>query len=619
MTSRHRVTKRASVSRLAIAFMVCAAVAGSSPAGAQDSPRLNLNALRAGNSAFPLVWKPYIPMALPPVDLRNGSRLSQRLANGSLKLSLREFLQLVAENNLDLLATRYNFAIANVDILRAHSGQAARGVAAAPLPAAVFAGAIGAGVSTTAPLSAGGTGGAAISTQGRLVSVGPRGVFDPTLNVNVSYDRLVNPLNTTKVAGVTSVEVPSLVLQTRLQQELSHGTSYSVSVNLQRQQSTQAGLLYNPAFTSFTSLQVYQPLLNGFGLALTQRFVTLAENNTKVVQEAFRSTLNDTLANAANAYWDLVALRESQRVAAEAVAVAERQHKEDLERVDLGVMTPLDAVTSESQAASARVQLVTAETSVRQQEALLKTLISKESVPALEAVSLEPTEEIDASDDLQIPSMGTSIATALGNRASIRQAQLTLDNQRIAEQYTRKNLLPVFSVYAQANVYGLAPGTPAALRQLVRWAYPEYSFGFTWSLPVLNRAAQADDVRARLEAQESQVALLRTRQQVTMQVQNATAGVVQNRARVSASQRALVASRVASQGEEERLRFGLSTPYRVMLAQRDLATAESADVQARVNYAKSLVAYQVAVGSLLEHNGIDADATLRAPLWVEHP
>ena len=178
------------------------------------------------------------------------------LASGSLKLSLREFLQLVTENNLDLLATRYNFAIAQVDILRARAGQAARGVAAAPLPAAVFAGAIGAGVSTTAPLSAGGTGGAAISTQGRLVSFGPRGIFDPTLNVNLSYDRLVNPLNTTKVAGVTAVEVPSLVLQTRLQQELSHGTSYSVSLNLQRQRSTQAGLLYNPAFTSFTSLQV---------------------------------------------------------------------------------------------------------------------------------------------------------------------------------------------------------------------------------------------------------------------------------------------------------------------------------------------------------------------------
>jgi outer membrane protein TolC len=618
MTSGSRVTTPMRRSWLTFALLVCAAAIGPMPARADDSPGLELSVLRTGASAFPLVWKPYSSMALPPVNLRNGSLLAKDLAGGSLKLSLRDFLHLVVENNLDLLATRYNFTIAQVDILRAQSGQAARGVAASPLPAAVFAGAIGAGVSTTAPLSAGGTGGAAISTQGRLVSVGPRGIFDPTLNVNVSYDRLVNPLNTTKVAGVTSVEVPSLVLQTRLQQELPYGTSYSISVNLQRQKSTQTGLLYNPAFTSFTSLQVYQPLLNGFGLALTQRFVTLADNNTKIVREAFRSALNDTLANAANAYWDLFALREGQRVAAEAVAVAERQHNEDLERVDLGVLTPLDALTAESQLAAARVQLVTAETSVRQQEALLKTLISRESSEALDAVSLEPTEQIDVGEDIRIPSTRSSIATALAGRASIRQAQLALESQHIAEQYTRKNLLPVFSVYGQANVYGLAPGTAPAFRQLVRWAYPEYSFGFTWSLPVLNRAAQADDVRARLEAQQSQAALLRTRQQVTVQVENATASLAQNRARASASQRALVASRVASNGEEERLRFGISTPYRVMLAQRDLAAAESADVQARVNYAKSLVAYEVAVGSLLEHNGIDADQALRGTLWVEH-
>ena len=62
-----------------------------------------------------------------------------------------------------------------------------------------------------------------------------------------------------------------------------------------------------------------------------------------------------------------------------------------------------------------------------------------------------------------------------------------------------------------------------------------------------------------------------------------------------------------------------SSAQNLRMAQRDRVSAESAEVQARVNYAKSLVAYQVAIGSLLEHNGIDADAALRATLWVEHP
>jgi outer membrane protein TolC len=600
-------------------LIACAGILRSAPARADDRPRLDESALRNGNAAFPFVWKPYRPPFLPPVDLRNGAQLVKHLADGKLQLSQRDFLQLVVENDLDLLGARYNFAIAQVDILRARSGQAARGVASAPLPASVFAGAIGAGVSTTVPLSAGGTGGAAISTQGKLVTIGPRGVFDPTLNLNLSYDRLVNPLNTTRVAGVSAVTVPSTVLQTRLQQELPEGTSYSISFNLQRQTSTQAGLLFNPALTSFGALQIYQPLLNGFGLPLTQRFVTLAQNNTKIVTEAFHSMLNDTLSNAANAYWDLVALRENRRAAADAVAAAEQQRDENLERVDLGVMTPLDVLTAESQLAASRVQLVQAQTAVEQQEVVLKTFISKQIEPALDALTIEPTESLPGPTEIEVPSTDVSIATALASRSSIRQAQLSLQNQRIAQEYTRKNLLPVFSVYAAVDMYGLAPGTPPAIRQLVRLAYPEYSVGLTWSLPLFNRAAVADDVRARLESQESEVSLQRTRQQVTMQVQNATTSVAQNRARVSAAGRALVASRTVYEGEQDRLRAGMSTPYRVLLALRDLTAAQSADVQARVNYAKALVAYQVAVGSLLEHNGIDADTAQRGNLWSSHP
>ncbi len=599
----------------ALAALVIAPAALRAQAGPPPAPRLDPQVLRGGNHALPFIWRPYQAATMPQVDLTNGETLARDLAHRVLEVSQREFLQLVVENELDLLGARYDYAIAQVDVLRARSGQAARGLPSAPLPAAVFAGAIGAGVSTTVPLSAGGTGGAAISTQGRLISIGPRGVFDPTVNLNVSFDRLLSPLNTTKVAGVTAVTVPSLVLQTRFQQELPEGTSYSVSLNLQRQSSTQAGLLFNPALTSFGSVQVYQPLLNGFGLPLTQRFATLAENNVQIIAESFRSMLNDRLSAAADAYWDFVALRETGRAAAEATAAAERQVDDDRQRAEIGVMTPLDVLTSESQLAAAKVQLLQAQTAVDEQQVVLKTLISKADAPELDALTIAPTDPLPIASGVEIPSAAASVASALASRASIRQAELSLRNQRIANDYTRKNLLPTLSVYAQVDVYGLAPGASTAVRQLARFAYPESSVGLAWSLPLFNRAAVADDVRARLEMHESEIGVQRTRQQVTMQVQNAMTGVEQSRARVRAAERARATSRAAYEGEQERLDAGISTTYRVELARRDLTVAESADVQARVNYAKALIAYQVAVGSLLRENGIDASAAERGTLW----
>jgi len=335
------------------------------------------------------------------------------------------------------------------------------------------------------------------------------------------------------------------------------------------------------------------------------------------VREAFHGTLNDRLSAAAGAYWDLVALRENRRLEQEAVAAAVQQHDEDLQRVDVGVMTPIDALTSESQLAAARVQLVRADTAVQQQEVVVKTFISRTIDARLGAAAFEPTESLPDLSEGPTPSAADGVARALARRSSIRQAELTVENQKIAEQYTRKNLLPVLSAYVAFDMYGLAPGTAPAVRELIRWNYPEYSIGFTWSLPVLNRAAQADDVRARLETQQSEAALQRTRRQVTLQVQNATAGIEQNRARVRAAERALAASRTAYAGEQDRLRAGISTAYRVLLAQRDVTAAESAAVQARVNYAKAIAAYQVAVSSLTEDNGIDEGAAERGRLWTD--
>jgi outer membrane protein len=598
-----------------VAACLVATAALRATAAAEEPKRLDLSSLERGTSPFPLFWRPYRQRPLPPVDLRNGSRLAERLSGGRLALSLREYLQLVVENNLDLAAARYGVAIAQLDVLRASAGQAARGTTDTPLPASLFAGAIGAGVSTTAPLSSGGTGGAAISTQGKLFTLGPRGVFDPTVSANFSYDRVVSPLNTTRVAGAASVTVPSTVLQTRFQQEWPEGTSYAVSFNLQRQTSTQSGLLFNPALTSFFAVQVFQPLLNGFGFALNRRFVTVAKNEKEMAVQSFRTTLNSTLAAAADAYWDLIALRENVRVAQQVVAAAQQRYDDTRQQVELDTMTPLDLLAAESDLASSRVALLRAEDRLQQQEVFVKTLISKTSDAALDAAVIEPTDSLPASADVDVPSLGNSIEMALANRAAIRQAELGLENQHIAQEFTRKNLLPTLSAYAAFDAYGLSPGAGRAVRQLWRSNFPEYSVGFTLSVPVFNRAAQADDLRARLEGQNAEAALQRTKNQIRLQVESASVTLSRARAQIEAAERAVAASQRAFEGAEVRLRAGTGTAYQVTLAERDLRAAQSADIQTRVNYAKALIAQELAVSTLLQRNGIDFDQALAGALF----
>ena len=66
------------------------------------------------------------PVRLPPVNDSNGPAIYRHIQQGKLRLSMAEFLQLVVENDMGLEAARYNYLIAQVDLLRARSGQAAR-------------------------------------------------------------------------------------------------------------------------------------------------------------------------------------------------------------------------------------------------------------------------------------------------------------------------------------------------------------------------------------------------------------------------------------------------------------------------------------------------------------
>jgi outer membrane protein TolC len=603
--------------RLAGVFIVNLALSAPLAAHSTDSvppPPLDMNLLSQGRSAFPLVWNAYQQASLPPVNSSNGPTFLTYVKEGKLVLPLSGFLQLVVENNLTFEADRYNYLIAQVDLLRARSGQAARGVPSVPVPGALFAGAIGAGVGNTANVSPGGTGGTAISAGPRSIIIGPRGTFDPTISMNISWDRVVNPLNTTKVAGVSTVTVPSAVIQTRWQQELPFGTSYSVSFNMQRQTTTQAHLLYNPAFTSYFSLAVYHPLLNGSGSAFNRRFITLAENDRRIAYQSSHTSLNNVLSSAASSYWDFVALRETERVAENALGLAERTYEATRQRIDVGSLPSGELVGAASQVAGARRDLIRAQKNRLLQEMTLKSLITKVIGSDIAAMSLEPADALASEIDVPVPPLEDALRSAM-RRSSIRQAELELENNKIAETFTRSNLRPTLSIFGYVNNYTLAPGAGEMFRQVVANTYPEYSFGLTLAFPIKNRAAQADDVRARLELQQAQVALEQTKANVDIQVRTALTNLIQSRTQVEASQRAVATSQQTADAEQIKWSFGSSTLENVYQTQADLVRSQIAEIQARVAYAKAVIAQEVAVGNFVESHNIVFENALKGSLW----
>jgi outer membrane protein TolC len=150
----------------------------------------------------------------------------------------------------------------------------------------------------------------------------------------------------------------------------------------------------------------------------------------------------------------------------------------------------------------------------------------------------------------------------------------------------------------------LVGGYGTALSQLFRRSFPEYEIGIQLTLPLRNRAAEADYARDSLALRQQNVRLQQVNKQVHVEIQNALIALDQARATLEATERESEFQEQALAAEEEKLAVGASTTFLVIQYQRDLAEARSAEVVARAGYVKARVAVDRAGGSLLNAHGI---------------
>lgn len=601
-------------------FLASLASSGAMPLSAQtpqDPPQDPQGFLRdytTGPASFPFFYRSYQEQPIPPMVLENSPRLRDLIRNGKLQLSLADTLALAIENNLDIAVQRYLRPMSHVDVLRARSGQAARGVSGASVPGGLSAGAIGAGV--TEASGGGGTGSAGgITGGGGAVSVPQVGAFDPSVSFNFSWDRNTSPLNSQVVAGLPTVTTYATAFSGSYTQLFPTGTSYFLALTGLRQSSTQKNLLFNPAIVSRFALGFNQPLLSGFGRLPNERFLLVAQNNLRISEEVFRLQVVTTIVQVTNAYWDLAAFQENVRVAEQALAVAQKLYEDNKKQAEIGTLAPLDVVAAEAEVAARQRDLVVAQTSLQTQETRLKNLLSKKPDPALDAAQVSLTDRLPEPRDADVPNLPDALTTAFNNRPDLRQTEGNLQNQNLSLRFTRNGLLPngsVFGLYAGSGLQGnttTAPfktaGAGDSLQQTFGADFPEYAGGLSLNLSIRNRAAQADNLRAQLEGDQLEISLQRTRNQIALEVRQAATGLVQGKAQVQAAHQAVRLAQQTLDAEQKKLQAGISTPYQVVLRQRDFQTAQRAEVQAVVNYAKALVEVDRATGTTLNRNGIE--------------
>ena len=586
----------------------------------------------------------YMPRDVPPPSFTNAPKIEQLIQNGKLMLSLNDAIAIALADNLDIAVQRYNLPIADTDILRTKAGQSFLGTNTGVVQNTPGGGVGGVGSGVTGAGAGGttaGSGGAGVGAGGFVGSTSGAGPqpdsFDPVLSGTLSFERAIFPLSNSVTAGTAVLNQNTTTGDLSYFQGFAPGTALTVGFNNSRITSNSPRSSTNPNLQSNFRAQVRQHLLQGFGPSLNTRLIRQAKNNKKITEEGFRFQVIVTVSQIQNIYWDLVNAYEDFKVKERSLALAQKTLSDNQKQVEIGTLAPLDVVRAQSSVATAEQDLIISKTNLQLQQLVIKNALTRSlsgNSPVVQAEVI-PTDTIQIPDQENLPPVDDLIQQALSNRPDYSQQKINLKNSQINIKGTNNGLLPVVDLvgfYGASAIAGLQnplatcaagqnplttgcllPGSIAptgfgdAFSNLFNSSAPDKGVAINIQIPLGNRAAQATQVRSRLEFRQSQLALKSLENQIAFTVRNDAFTVEQNRARVAAAQKARELSAQTLDAEQKKYNLGASTYLAVLQDERDLAASESALVAAMTNYAKSKVLLDRDTAQTLDRNNIKLD------------
>ena len=372
------------------------------------------------------------------------------------------------------------------------------------------------------------------------------------------------------------------------------------------------------------SLNVTQHLLQGFGMAVNKRNIEIARNNRELADLQFKQQVIVIVASAMNLYWDLVSFNDDVKAKQESLAYNERLYNDNKKQVAIGMLAPIEVIRAEAAVASSQQDLIISQTRVLQQETILKDFLSRNGVasPAVEQAHVIPTDRIRVPEVEAIQPYQDLVTQAMSGRPELAMARINITNAKITLRGSKAGLLPTVDAFGNLANNGLAgaintlSATPvpstnsllggygSLLSQVFDRSFPNYAVGLQVNIPIHNRVARADYVLDQVTERQQELALLAAEKQVRVDVQNAIIGLQQARATYQAAVKQRILEEQTLDAEQKKLNLGASTIFNVILVQRDLAAAQSAEVAALSNYSKARVQLDFATAQTLTNNNV---------------
>lgn len=445
------------------------------------------------------------------------------------------------------------------------------------------------------------------------------GIFDPVIRLDFTESSSASPA-TNQLVGAQVNKQDRRAFNLNLGALLPTGGQAGVGWTNNRTKTNSTFFFLNPSYISGLTFSLTQPLLRSFGTDVNRARIEIARANRKLSLLDFERLVIATLQQVESAYWNLVYARENLKVKQRSLQLAQELLEQTRIRVRVGTSAPIDIVQSEATVAAREQDIILAENAVQAAADKLKILLGFEE-PLDFLAEIEPIDSLQAHQ--QVVDFEEAVQRALQRRLELRNKQVETEIVQRNVILARSSLLPQldFSVnygysgvggtFTQRNpqtgeILATVPGSwDDALQQIWDRDYKQWSAAVTFSQAIGNHQAKAELARRRFELAAVAQAAAAQRQAVIAEVREAVRNLEASTKAIAAAVKARELAERNLEAELKKFENGMSTNYQVLKIQEDLATAQVAELQARVGFRQALVAYEVAVGSLLETMGIE--------------
>ena len=448
---------------------------------------------------------------------------------------------------------------------------------------------------------------------------GATGAYDPDLELGSTWSKSVDrgffqgfPFDS---------ESTSNDFRTAITGQAPTGTSYALNGSLNRSLSdftTNFGGFENRQITDTyrgnLNLSVTQQLLRGVRMKFNLQNVTRAKNGWETAELTSERTRQETLAQAADAYWGWVYQVRLAEISRLSVTNAEEALRVGELKVTAGELAPVERTRLQAalvQAQSARLDAEVAEQTAR--DALLLLL------------GRQPGEPISPGTDVgEVPVLDIDVAkavdVALSQNLDVAVSRRTLELAELEAKNARHGLLP--SLAATASVgsgsqVGRAldedgnvlddggqsfpqGGAGDALGNLFSDPLPTYSVGGTFSVPLGNRSARGSRERAELSVQQRQSELLELERSIASQVQQQVRRLESARQKVDLADANQRLAEETLAAEEALAEAGRSIQKDVLEARTEVDRTRAEAAKSRTDYRQAQVELLRLQGQLTE-------------------